>query len=153
QYLHGRSFDAAYMGNLQVLPNGNVFVGWGAQPYFSEYTKDGRLVLDGVLPSPDLSYRATLDQWVGLPLDRPRAAARRVAGGTTVYASWNGATNVAARRVLAGADRGHLRAATADARSGFETELRVPGRQTLFAVEALDAVGAVLGTSRPVRAQ
>ena len=151
QYTHGSDFDAAYMGNLQLLPNGNAFVGWGAQPYFSEYTKKGRLILDAVLPAPDLSYRATLEQWVGLPLDRPKAAARRTGDSTTVYASWNGATAVAAWRVLAGPDRSHLRQVAIDARSGFETAFPIAGSHSIFEVQALDAVGKVLGTSWPVR--
>ena len=152
QYVHGGDLDAAYMGSLQVLPNGNVFVGWGAKPYFSEYTKDGRLLLDAVMPGPDLSYRATVGQWVGLPLDRPKAAVRRTGGATNVYASWNGATTVAAWRVLAGPGRSKLRAVAIDARSGFETALRVTGAHAVFEVQALDAVGRVLGTSSPVRA-
>ena len=152
QYVHGSDFDAAYMGSLQVLPNGNVFVGWGAKPYFSEYTKDGSLLLDAALPGPDLSYRATLEPWVGLPLDRPRAAVRRTGGATTVYASWNGATTVAAWRVLAGPDRSHLRAVALDARSGFETALRIAGSNAVFEVQALDAVGRALAISSPVRA-
>ena len=152
QYGHGRGFDAAYMGSLQMLPNGNAFVGWGAKPYFSEYTKDGRLILDALMPGPDLSYRATLEQWVGLPLDRPKAAVRRTGHATTVYASWNGATTVAAWRVLAGPDRSHLRAVAIDARSGFETALRTAGTHAVYEVQALDAVGRVLATSSPVRA-
>ena len=92
EYAHGDNFDAAYMGSLQLLENGNVFVGWGSQPYFSEYTKQGRLLLDGVLPSPDLTYRATLDKWTCLPLTRPSAAEQTASGKTTVYASWNGTT-------------------------------------------------------------
>jgi len=29
------------MGDTQVLPDGNVVVGWGSQPYFTEYTHSG----------------------------------------------------------------------------------------------------------------
>ena len=82
-----------YMGSLQTLPNGNVFVGFGSSPYFSEFSRSGKVLLDGVLPGHDLTYRATLQQWVGRPLTDPAGAARRSgSGGTTVYASWNGAT-------------------------------------------------------------
>ena len=31
-------------------PNGNVFVGWGSNRYFSEYTRSGKLLLEGELP-------------------------------------------------------------------------------------------------------
>jgi len=39
-----------------------------------------------------------------------------------------------------------------DARSGFETAFPVTGAHRVFAVQALDAVGRVLGTSLPVTA-
>ncbi|MGH9106343.1 MAG: MFS transporter, partial [Acidimicrobiales bacterium] len=100
RYVHANRFSAAYMGDLQPLPDGNVFVGWGQQPNFSEYTKSGKVLLDASFPGPDLSYRATVEPWVGLPEYPPSAAARRRAGGSTVYASWNGATRVASWRVL-----------------------------------------------------
>ena len=64
------------MGDTQPLPNGNVFVGWGSEPYFSEYSRSGKLLLEGELPGPDLTYRATVGQWVGLPLSPPVGAAR-----------------------------------------------------------------------------
>jgi hypothetical protein len=61
-----------------------------------------------------------------------------------VYASWNGATTVASWRIRA---RGRV-VATAP-RSGFETAIRVASAAPAFEVEALDAGGRVLGTSRP----
>ena len=70
-------FESEYMGDTQPLPSGNVFVGWGSAPYFSEYTRSGKLLSKPILPGPDLSYRATLEPWVGLPLTRPAGAARR----------------------------------------------------------------------------
>ncbi len=101
QYSHGDGFDADYMGSIQPLPNGNELVGWGSQPYFSEFTPDGKTVFDARLPGPDLSYRVYSGSWVGRPLSPPAGAARRRGGDTTVYASWNGATEVASWRVLA----------------------------------------------------
>src|SRR2546423_15080221 len=93
------------MENPQPLANGTGLVGWGNEPSFSEYSRSGRLLYEAELPGPDLTYRATLQQWVGLPLTRPAGVARRRNGGTTVYASWNGATRVTSWRVLAGAPR------------------------------------------------
>ena len=37
-----RQFESEYMGDTQPLPNGNVFVGWGSAPYFSEYSRVGQ---------------------------------------------------------------------------------------------------------------
>ncbi|MGI8429228.1 MAG: MFS transporter [Solirubrobacteraceae bacterium] len=149
QYTRGENFDAEYMGNTESLPNHNVFVGWGSQPYFSEYNQSGRLLLDAVFPKPDLSYRASLEQWVGLPRSSPVGAAREQHGKTTVYASWNGATRVAAWRVLAGPSASRLATLSTTAKSGFETAIAVPQGLIAFGLVALDARGARIGASRP----
>ncbi len=70
-------------------------------------------------------------------------------GGTTVYASWNGATKVVSWRVLAARTGGRLEPVTNAARTGFETAIAVPAGYARFEVQALDAGGRVLGVSRP----
>jgi len=151
QYTHGTDFHAQYMGSIQPLPGGNELVGWGSAPYFSEYNPSGRPLLDATLPKPDLSYRARLEPWVGLPLSEPLGAARQKDGKTTVYASWNGATRVASWRVLAGANAGRLVTVAAKARSGFETTIPVAQSYETFMVEALSAKGRVIRRSRLFR--
>jgi EmrB/QacA subfamily drug resistance transporter len=150
EYSHGAKFDADYMGSTQPLPNGGTFVGWGSQPFLSEYDAQGKLIFDVVLPRPDLSYRATVQKWVGQPLYPPAGAAQLKGGKTTVYASWNGATQVVSWRVRSGAAGGGQAVATA-AKSGFETAIPVRAGDQQFTVQALDANGRVLGTSRPFR--
>jgi hypothetical protein len=147
-YAHG-GFAAAYMGSMQPLANGNVVVGWGALPFVSEYARSGKLLLDGVLPAPDLSYRARLGRWVGLPSQPPALAVRTSGGRTTVYASWNGATQLAAWQVLAGPSATHLAVVASALRAGFETAVPVTGQHAVYVVEALDADGKVIGRSRP----
>jgi hypothetical protein len=137
------------MGNTQTLPNGNVFVGWGSQPYFSEYDRSGQTLLDAVFPGPDLSYRATREQWAGLPLYPPAGAARQSAGKTTVYASWNGATQVASWRLLAGPSASQLTVLGTAPRYGFETAITVPRSYAKYQVQALDTRGQVIGASSP----
>jgi hypothetical protein len=39
-YTHTPSLLAGSQGDYQTLPNGNPFVGWGAEPDFSEYTPE-----------------------------------------------------------------------------------------------------------------
>lgn len=148
QYGRDGGFTSDYMGDAQPLPNGNVFVGFGSEPYFSEYSRSGKLLFEGELPGPDLTYRATLEQWVGLPLSPPVGAARRTDGKTTVYASWNGATEVVSWRVLAGSGAGGLNVVAHAARSGFETAILVPQGDASMKVQALNASGRVIGTSR-----
>ncbi|TMM08286.1 MAG: MFS transporter [Actinobacteria bacterium] len=148
QYSRGRDFASDYMGSVEPLPNRNEFVGWGSNPYFSEYDASGRLLLDAVLPRPNLSYRARLEQWVGLPRYAPVGAARRRAGRTTVYASWNGATEVARWEVLAGSSGSGLHAVARSLKSAFETAIPVGRSYKRFKLEALDAKGRVIGVSR-----
>ncbi len=146
QYSHGNSFDAQYMGDLEPLAGGDEFVGWGSEQNFTEYTASGHMILDAYLPYPDISYRVTVEPWVGLPLYPPSGAARHTAGKTVVYASWNGATRVLSWRVLGGS--GSSSVATAP-KKGFETQIRVNSSDTTFRVQALGAGGRVLGTSKP----
>ncbi|MDE3070418.1 MAG: MFS transporter, partial [Acidobacteriota bacterium] len=155
QYVREAGFDTQYMGNTQPLPGGNVFVGWGAEPFFSEYSHSGERLLDAELPEPDLSYRETLEQWVGLPPWPPKGAAVQAGSHTTVYASWNGSTELAAWRVLGlrGDDSATATPIATQPRSGFETAIGVPGGYGSFELQALDAAGRVIGTSRPFAAE
>ena len=142
----GGNFFTRYMGNAQTLGNGNIFVGWGSQPFLSEYDDTGKLLLDGRLPGPDQTYRARREHWVGRPLSPPVGAARREGGKVTVFASWNGATELDSWRVRAGGSP----VATAR-KNGFETAIPVTGDDAVFEVEALDSDGHVIGTSKPFR--
>ena len=65
----------------------------------------------------------------------------------TAYASWNGATGVAAWRLLAGERPDALRAVASTRADGFETALRAASAGPHFAVQALDRSGATLGES------
>jgi hypothetical protein len=57
---------AASQGNAQSTRNGNLFVGWGALPYFSEFDPSGQLILNAEFPAGVNTYRAYL-----LPWERP----------------------------------------------------------------------------------
>ena len=149
QYPGGGNFESEFMGDAQPLGNGNAFIGWGSEPYFSEYSSSGRLILEGKFPKPDLSYRATVEQWIGLPLSAPAGAARQADGKTTVYASWNGATQPVSWVVLAGPSASRLAVVARTAKSGFETAISVPQGYKSFRVQALAAGGRVIGASQP----
>ena len=148
QYGERGGFESEYMGDTQALAGGDVFVGWGSEPYFSQFDSSGKLLFEAELPGPDLSYRATVEPWVGEPLTPPAGAARSSGGRTTVYASWNGATRLAWWRVLASAGSGPMRVVASAARSGFETAIAVPAGASSFELQALDSGGRVIGTSR-----
>ena len=136
-----------HQGNAQRLPDGHVMVGFGGEPYATEYTDDGQVVFDGKLVVGD-TYRAYRLPWAGHPTDRPRVAAE----GDDVWVSWNGATDVASWEVLAGEDGTTLKRIKKADRTGFETRIRVDTDERLVAVRALDGAGHPItgGTSRAV---
>ncbi len=140
------------MGSTQPLAGGGAFVGWGSQSNFSMFDKSSKMTLDVVLPRPDITYRATVEQWVGLPQYPPVGAARVKDGKTTVFASWNGATKVASWRILAGPSADSLTGIGTADRSGFETAITLRQGYKAFQVRALDSGGRVLGTSKPFSA-
>jgi len=150
-YKHPRRLAAPNKGGARMLPNGNLIVGWGAVPAVTEYTRRGRIVFDARFAGAgDGSYRALRVQWSGRPATPPAVAAERRGGRLAVWASWNGATEVARWEVLGGDDRAALAPVATARRRGFETALTV-ARSRYVAVRALDRTGAVLGTSRTIR--
>jgi len=137
-FTHLPPLVAVDQGNAQLLPDGHFLVGWGHQPFVTEFDAYGRTLLDLRFGRGADSYRAFRFRWTGKPLDRPAVAVDH----GTAYVSWNGATAVAAWR-LVGARR-------TVPRTGFETAIALPPHAGRVAVEALAARGRVLGTSFPV---
>ena len=151
-YRHPAGLLADNQGSVQLRGDGRVLVGWGAQPYLSEFAADGSLVLDAELPLNDQSYRAFTFGWSGRPPGRPVAVARpNPARGSAVFVSWNGATDVAAWTVLAGKNPSALAAAGSQPRAGFETKISVNSEGPYFAVTGHDASGRQLGRSATVK--
>ena len=132
---------------MQVLSDGNTFVGWGAEPSFTESGPRGIQLFDAHFGPPLQSYRAFRFPWSGQPTAPPDIAVVATAGGTRVFASWNGATEVAAWRILAGPGGNALTAVGQFPWAGFETNMWVASRQPSVAVQAIGAAGQVLGTS------
>jgi hypothetical protein len=135
-------------GNAQLMPSGNSFVGWGESPYFTEFSPTGQVLFDAHLPAPTQVYRAFRFPWSATPATPP-AIGLKVTGPTTttVYASWNGATDVSGWSVLAGATPTSLATIATVPSSGFETAIALPSAAPVFAVQALGTAGEALGTS------
>jgi hypothetical protein len=146
-YVHPAGFAAANQGSTQLLADGRVFVGWGNQPYFSEFAPEGTLLLDGEFPPGVRSYRAFTHDWVGHPTEPPSIAVTVAPAGPLVCASWNGATEIASWTVLAGKDRSSLQAVGSQEWTGFETAIAVNSLGPYYAVLALDKNGKQLGRS------
>jgi hypothetical protein len=139
-------------GNVQLLPNANMFIGWGSAPFISEFSYDGKLLFDAQFPPDVESYRAFRFPWKGHPTDAPAVVAESgPEEKVTLYASWNGATEVATWEVLAGPRPGQLESVDSFPRDGFETAMLVQTSDPYFAVRAKDRIGQVLGASTPVK--
>jgi hypothetical protein len=137
-------------GSVQPLPDGNTFVGWGYQPYFTEFSRRGRELFSLHFPAPIETYRAYRFKWRGEPATAPSLAVARTKAGTRVYASWNGATDVAAWVVLAGPSRSSLGEAAEFGKTGFETEKWVATTDPYVQVQAVSRAGEILGSSAVV---
>ena len=147
QYIRGKHLITGFLGNTQLLPGGNVAIGWGNGPAFSELNSKGKVLFDALWPIPDINYRTYVQKWVGTPFFPPTGAVRNNHGKATVYASWDGATQVASWRVLAGSSANSLKAIASKNKTGFETTIPLASAFKVYKVQALDSRHHVLGTS------
>jgi hypothetical protein len=135
------------------LPGGNWLMGHGGLPNFTEYNASGQVLLDGTLGKNVQSFMTYLAPWSGQPQTPPSAVAKPDGSGAlAVSVSWNGATEVASWRVLAGASPSALAPVTTAAKSGFQTTIAALTTGPYVAVQALDSSGTVIGTSATVKA-
>ncbi len=152
QYRLGHHTVANSEGSFQTLPDGNLFVGFGSTPFFSEFSPSGSLLFDASLPVDDGSYREFDYPWSATPKTRPVLTVHTTsAGHVEAYASWNGATTVRRWQLLAAVGGGSLKplgAAVTD--RGFETRMQLSSGASTFAVRALGASGKALATSLAV---
>ncbi|THW36263.1 hypothetical protein D6D22_07751 [Aureobasidium pullulans] len=155
KYVSDRHTRAASQGSVQVLPSTNtVFVGWGHSPVFSEFDIDGTLICEAHYGAQYIShygrvtsYRSLKADWVGAPVEPPRA---KIQAGR-LYASWSGATEVATW-TLQSADS-YTNAPFADVdvvdKIAFETSFVLPdtNSRTQYRVAASDDEGNILAYS------
>lgn len=155
-YYHDPLLYVPSQGNVQKLPNGNQFIGWGQESYVSEFRNPGNteensslnLLYDMQFPNENLSYRAYKNKWVGLPLYPPSIAVGVFCEKVIVYASWNGSTETVAWQVLSGLTPCALSVIVACApRIGFESKIHVSETGPYFQVNALDSCNQIIGTS------
>ncbi|MDQ6816993.1 MAG: arylsulfotransferase family protein [Actinomycetota bacterium] len=152
-YHHPNPLLASAMGNMQVLPDGNVIVEWGNVPVLSEFAADGRLLGDLRFPWANASYRGYRFPWSGTPAGVPAIAATvdAATNRSTLYVSWNGATGVSAWQVSLGSSAGALRPVGVARRDGFETAIPLRTAVGYVAATALDASGQSLASSDPIK--
>jgi hypothetical protein len=140
-YTHYPNLLAHALGSVQLMPNDNVLVGWGTAPYITEYSIDGKVLLDLRLPRGGENYRALRLPWTGHPVHPPDIVVRFIKGRHLIDASWNGATELAAWRV----------GSETHPRTGFETEIVAPLGVKHVTVTPLDRHGKPLHRGTVVR--
>ena len=145
-----RSLLSESQGNMLSLSSGNWLLGYGRLPNLTEFDPAGQVLLDATLGKDVQNYSASLSPWRGQPTDPPSLSVQSTGGGMTVEASWNGATDVASWRVLAGSSPGQLAAVAAAPAAGFQTTIAAPPTGRYLAVQAVDREGAVIGTSNTI---
>ncbi len=73
QYEHSAPpLSSDSQGNVQTLESGDVFIGWGSEPYFSEFSASGQLLYDAHMRGSYESYRPTASRGRGLGRVRRR---------------------------------------------------------------------------------
>ena len=151
QYTNSPQLSAAFEGSVQQLSGGETFLGWGQQPYFSEVNSRGQEDFEAHFVAATSSYRAYRFAWSGQPPTLPALIVADVGGKPTLWASWNGATDVASWQVLAGPTPSTLKPIATYPKYRFESTITPDVHSGFVAVEALSPARQVLATS-PTRA-
>ena len=142
--------SSASQGNLQFLQNGNAFLGWGANAFFSESAADGTPALFGFFAlTAALHYRAYKFNFTSIPNDQPAlyTYAHNDSAPTTFYVSWNGATEVASWTFYGGVSADNLTMVGNTKKNGFETVASQPTFYQYTIAEAVAANGTGLRNS------
>ncbi|HQZ23201.1 MAG TPA: aryl-sulfate sulfotransferase [Thermoflexales bacterium] len=118
-----------FMGNATREANGNTFIGWGGpRSIATEVTPAGEKLLEMEVGAPGgFVYRWNIGTWMGSPDTPPALVARTNASATTLYYSWNGATEVSAYRVEGGVSPDKLTNLMVTPKKGFETATELSG--------------------------
>ncbi|KAJ5085930.1 hypothetical protein N7532_010701 [Penicillium argentinense] len=168
EFRHPSQLQAQSQGSVQPLsPSstdlGNVFIGWGRCPTFTEHNSLGETVMNvqfspwhsDDIPDALDNYRAYKMDWTATPWWDPAIASRKNPQGELVfYVSWNGATEVTnwvVRGAATPSRQGHGNVLAKSSRTGFETKLVVGDTVWQYVwAEALDVNGNILRSSEVV---
>ena len=156
RYVQPEGMFGVLFGSVQFLPNGDRFIGWGGQRSISQYTQNNELLFHAELAdaaTPTFSYRAYIGSWVGLPMTKPDVFSYSwtCTWQTTMYASWNGATEVGSWRFFGGLSAsGPFKLVAAVDKVGFETRAVANFFASHAYVEGVGWDGTLLGRSEIV---
>jgi hypothetical protein len=146
------NLTASSQGNLQILPDGNAFLGWGNNAWVTEHTEDGNMVFAATFASTGaLQYRAYKFNFTSHPTDAPTAFAyaHNTSAPTTFWISWNGATAPTKWRVYTTSDPATQPATLLATipKDGFETTYTAPSYHAWCIVEAVAQNGTGLANT------
>jgi hypothetical protein len=121
-------------GDYQPVPNGNVFMGYGAYPRFKEYGPHGDVRMSTKWRSQQFdSYRTFKMKWEARPASPPIL----VVQAGSAFMSWNGATDVTTWQIYEGLTASTLKLTKTIASAGFETEAAISNSTKFVQVGAL----------------
>ncbi|GAB7351301.1 hypothetical protein MBLNU459_g1716t1 [Dothideomycetes sp. NU459] len=155
-YMSPEDILSVSQGSVQPLSNGNIFMGYGSNAVFTEYSREGDVLWDvqfGIVGNSSVqSYRAYKQNWTGYPSWNPSIASTgNGTDNTTIFMSWNGATEIKSWALLASSSTQDLSNATNlwrnVTKTGFETNTTVGSQYRYIRAAALNAQGEVLGAT------
>jgi hypothetical protein len=134
-------------GDLQLLPDGNWWIGWGNVNESSEVSPNGTLLFEAHTPDGSESYRSLRFPWHAQPHTLPQTA---LLTGSRLAVSWNGATDVASWQLDAGTSATTMHPVSTTARTGFQTTLTIPAGAGYVRAVAISTTGKQLAYSRTI---
>ena len=155
EFVNPRKIISSSQGSMQILPSGNVLVGFGYNAAWTEFTSEGEPLCDVHVGSEKTfntgavqTYKVNKAPWLGKPITVPEI----VMVDGELFMSWNGATEVKKWRIEGSRGIGmDLEAVIEVDKKGFETIVSVYCEKWLFVrAVGLGASGEELGASEIV---
>ena len=155
QYINSQQILSLSQGLMQILPNGDVLVGYGHNAAFTEFAPNGVMLCDthfgaaSRFHSGDMqSYRVMKFNWTGHPTTKPSLAIV----DNVAYVSWNGATEVHQWVIDTGefsdGDDDSWQPVISATKAGFETRIELSRNLgSYIRVTAVDTEGRMIGAS------
>ncbi|KAF2195858.1 hypothetical protein K469DRAFT_616722 [Zopfia rhizophila CBS 207.26] len=165
QYINSQQISSSSQGSMQILPNGDVMVGYGYNAAFTEFAPNGVVLCETHFGAASRfhtgdvqSYRVMKFNWTGTPSTDPDIAVVN----RSAYISWNGATEVH-QWVLETGDERSAAGYQAEIRwqvvmkakkTRFETKIELPlDLGPYIRIVALDTEGRSIGATKAARVE
>ena len=147
-------------GNMQVLEDGNAFLGWSERALQSEHAEDGTLLMEARFKADWMgSYRNYKFPFVGKPATLPDVHSVSYLDSlefekdplTVVHVSWNGDTEVRTWKLYEAQTNGTSNLIDSADRSGFETSFEYKGYLSYVQLKGFDKDDNEIADSGPIK--